>query len=145
MKAWTYEADKLLLSNIKDLKGFISHFYHNFLIYLNYHHINIIIRYYYDLDFVYKCTFISCFSEFLNFLFFQNFDLIFTFSDQKIHQIYYALIILLFIMYIIFIFKGCFDFDTLFSFFPLSPQYVLLLSLLCYYHIISVYMYISKS
>ena len=42
MKAWTYEADKLLFSNLKDLKGFISHFYHNFLIYPNYHHINII-------------------------------------------------------------------------------------------------------
>ena len=85
------------------------------------------------------------FSEPLNFPFFQNFDLIFAFSDQKVHQIYYALIILLFIMYIIFIFKGCFDFDTLFSFFPLSPKHVLLLPFLCYYHIISVYMYILKS
>ena len=104
IKAWTNEDNNILLSNLKDLKGFISHFHHNFLIYLNYHHINIIIRYYYDLDFVYKCTFISCFSEFLNFLFFQNFDLIFTFSDQEVHQNYYALIILLLTIYIILLF-----------------------------------------
>ena len=44
IKAWTNEDDKLLLSNLKDLKGFISHFHHNFPIYPNYHHINVIFR-----------------------------------------------------------------------------------------------------
>ena len=65
IKAWTNEDNKLLLSNLKDLKGFISHFHHNFPIYPNYHYINVI----------------------LNFPLFQNFDLIVTFSDLKVHQI----------------------------------------------------------
>ena len=52
-------------SNIRNLKGFISHFHHNFPIYPNYHYINVI----------------------LNFPLFQNFDLIVTFSDLKVHQI----------------------------------------------------------
>ena len=49
----------------QNLKGFISHFHHNFPIYSNYYYINVI----------------------LNFLLFQNFDLIVTFSDLKVHQI----------------------------------------------------------
>ena len=44
----------------KNLKGFISHFHHNFPIYPNYHYINVI----------------------LNFPLFQNFDLIVTFSGR---------------------------------------------------------------
>ena len=65
IKAWTNEDNNILLSNLKDLKGFISHFHHNFPIYPNYHYINVI----------------------LNFPLFQNFDLIVTFSDLKVHQI----------------------------------------------------------
>ena len=44
----------------KNLKGFISHFHHNFPIYPNYHYINVI----------------------LNFPLFHNFDLIVTFSGR---------------------------------------------------------------
>ena len=50
----------------KNLKGFISHFHHNFPIYSNYYYINVI----------------------LNFLLFQNFDLIVTFSDLGVPQIF---------------------------------------------------------
>ena len=50
----------------QNLKGFISHFHYNLLTYSNYYYINVI----------------------LNFFLFQNFDLIVTFSDFRVLQIF---------------------------------------------------------
>ena len=132
MKAWTYEADKLLFSNLKDLKGFISHFYHNFLIYPNYHHINIIMIWTLYINvplyLVFRIFKFSLFSEFrLNIYIFRSE------SSSDLLCSYYSTV-----YYVIFVFKDYFGFDTLFPFFPLSPKLILLLPFLCYNHIISI-------